>query len=317
MSYEKKILDFDNNELFLSNRLLRFLLDNAVTTILVDNFPNTVERYKADIEMNQSLITEKFEISTLVKLIKICQMANASPEEYYSIGNRMHELHLIVSSLINPSARAMIDWQKETNLMSLRLKEIDNRITLCVELNKILFIDNNEIVKPMLSILKGFFARIFNITFDSNPLVSNIQNGFTLGHALSEITQFDHVKFISEEQYVFSRIKNFLDQEDERSIVERINYYLYKDIKFSIEEIAAKLNLSVRSLQRNLKEEENSFREIKEKIRKELSLQYLQESTISMDEVCLLLGYSERSAFEKAFKKWHGKNPAEYRKSLG
>ncbi len=316
MSNEKKILDFDNKELFISNRILRFILDNARATILVDNFPNTIERYKEDIGMNQNDVTKKFEIRNLVKLIKICQMANRSAEQFYSIGYHMHELHIIVSSYINPRARVMIDWKKETNLFSLRLKELDNKITLCVELNKILFLDYHEYVKPIQSILKGFLCKIFSIIFESSPLESATQNGFILSHSLSGIVQFDHVKFISEEQYVFSRIKNYLSQEDEKSLVGNIKYYLYKDIKFSIDEIASKLNLSVRSLQRNLKEEENSFREIKEKIRKELSLQYLQDFTITIDEVCLLLGYSERSAFEKAFKKWHNRNAAEYRKSL-
>lgn len=317
MSVEKKILDFDKNELFVSRRVLQFILDNAEETILENDFPETIVKYKEEFDMNHSLVNTKFGINTLIKLIKICHIANATKEQFYMIGDKIHELHFLLSSIIKKGSGNVINWKNEQNLISLSIKESESKMTLRVGLNQILFIDHKEIVKPLKNILKGFFARIFSIYFDVKPVESETQNGFNLTHSLSGVVKFDYVKLISDEEYTYSRIKNYLYKSEEESIVDKINYYLFKDIKFSIDEIAPKLNLSVRSLQRNLKEENISFRGIKENIRKEISLQYLKDETLTMNDVSLLLGYSERSVFEKAFKKWHNQNPAEYRKSLG
>ncbi|HEY5824534.1 MAG TPA: AraC family transcriptional regulator [Cyclobacteriaceae bacterium] len=72
----------------------------------------------------------------------------------------------------------------------------------------------------------------------------------------------------------------------------------------SIEILAARLNFTVRSLQRKLKEEGISFRELSTRIRNEVSTQLLNSKTLKVKEVARLLGYSEASAFRRAAKKW-------------
>ena len=79
------------------------------------------------------------------------------------------------------------------------------------------------------------------------------------------------------------------------------------------ENIADTLHVSVRSLQRRLKEEETSFKDLLEDTCQSLAQQYLRESRRSIGEITYLLGFSEPSNFTRAFKRWTGKTPAEFR----
>lgn len=80
-----------------------------------------------------------------------------------------------------------------------------------------------------------------------------------------------------------------------------------------LENIAASLNMSKRSLQRRLKAEKTTFQEILDQIRKNLALDYLQNSKIPIKEISFLLGYNEVSAFSRALKRWTNRAPNSYR----
>lgn len=81
----------------------------------------------------------------------------------------------------------------------------------------------------------------------------------------------------------------------------------------SEEKIAAILNLSVRSMQRKLKEEGSSFKELLNQTRQELAEQYIENSRLSINEITYLLGFSDPANFSRAFKRWHGVSPSQYR----
>jgi len=315
MSAEKKILDFGNDELFVSSRILKFFLDNALQSILSDDFKTTALGFIEKYELSHYKPTT-YPLEALVKLFDICRKANATNDQFYSIGNRIHDLHIFISSSLNHNITKTIDWSNELNLIKLSMRESVNSLIIEIELNKIIFIDNKKIVEPMLSLLKGFFDRIFSMIFNSTAVQTKTKSGFKMTYTRSVVSAFDFIRFISNEEFVYSRIKKFLDQTKEETYTDRIYFFLFRDIKFSIEEIASKLNVSVRSLQRSIKDEGSSFRTIKENVRKEFSFRYLQDKTLSMHDVSMLLGYSERGVFEKAFKKWYGENPSEYRKKL-
>jgi len=79
------------------------------------------------------------------------------------------------------------------------------------------------------------------------------------------------------------------------------------------EDIADTLHVSLRSLQRRLKEEETSLKDLVEDTRRTLAVQYSRESHRSIGEVTYLLGFSEPSNFTRAFRRWTGKTPAAFR----
>jgi AraC-like DNA-binding protein len=77
--------------------------------------------------------------------------------------------------------------------------------------------------------------------------------------------------------------------------------------------IARSLNLSVRNLQRKLQSEGISFKHLLDETRKELATQYIRDNNRRIGEITYLLGFSEPSNFTRAFRRWTGLSPNEYR----
>lgn len=80
-----------------------------------------------------------------------------------------------------------------------------------------------------------------------------------------------------------------------------------------IGDIASRLGLSISTLHRRLKEEGQSFGEIKEERRRNLAVSLLKKTDLVVTDIAHRVGYSEPSAFFRAFKKWYGKTPSEIR----
>lgn len=79
------------------------------------------------------------------------------------------------------------------------------------------------------------------------------------------------------------------------------------------EQVAQTLRLSERTLQRRLKEEGTSFHQMLDDTRRELTSQYLTQPKLSLQEISYLLGFSTPSNFFRAFRRWFGTTPNEYR----
>lgn len=79
--------------------------------------------------------------------------------------------------------------------------------------------------------------------------------------------------------------------------------------------VAKRLGITARSLQRRLQDEGASFQTLRDETRKTLANRYLAEG-LSLAEISFLLGFSEPSAFFRAFKRWTGKTPIEHRARL-
>ena len=84
------------------------------------------------------------------------------------------------------------------------------------------------------------------------------------------------------------------------------------DEALSIKKVAREMSVSVRTLQNRLKEEGVIFSELLTGTRQKLAKKYLQED-YSVEQITYLLGFSEPSVFRKAFKKWSGMTPRQYR----
>jgi AraC-like DNA-binding protein len=74
--------------------------------------------------------------------------------------------------------------------------------------------------------------------------------------------------------------------------------------------VAGSLGMSTRTLARRLNEAGTSFAGVLDALRRDLALRYLQDKTLSLTEIAFLLGYSEVSAFNHAFKRWTGQTPS-------
>lgn len=80
-----------------------------------------------------------------------------------------------------------------------------------------------------------------------------------------------------------------------------------------MDEIAHKLNVSRRTLQRQLSEEGTSFSEIIENIRQEKAVQLLRQHKLSIAAIAEYLGYTDAANFNRAFKRWKGQSASQYR----
>jgi AraC-like DNA-binding protein len=83
----------------------------------------------------------------------------------------------------------------------------------------------------------------------------------------------------------------------------------------SLEHVADQLRMTPRTLQRKLQELGTSHNELLEQMRRQLAMRYLREREMAICEVAYLLGFSESSSFHRAFKRWTGLTPKEFREN--
>jgi AraC-like DNA-binding protein len=81
----------------------------------------------------------------------------------------------------------------------------------------------------------------------------------------------------------------------------------------SMQSTAKRLAMSVATLRRRLEEEGTTYSDILDEIRKKLAERYVRDRTSAIGEVAFLLGFSNVTAFHRAFKRWTGVAPTEYR----
>lgn len=79
--------------------------------------------------------------------------------------------------------------------------------------------------------------------------------------------------------------------------------------------VADRLNLPQHQLQRKLLLENLSYKTLLNETRHDMALQYIANVDIPLNEIAYLLGFSEQSNFNRAFKRWTGKTPGQYRKA--
>ena len=99
--------------------------------------------------------------------------------------------------------------------------------------------------------------------------------------------------------------------ETSRTVVSHILERL-DDLSLSAGSVARTMSMSVRTLQNRLKSEGTAFARLLEETRERIAKKHLREN-VTVEEITCLLGFSESSAFRKAFKRWSGMTPREYR----
>lgn len=84
----------------------------------------------------------------------------------------------------------------------------------------------------------------------------------------------------------------------------------------TLEELAGKFGIAPSTLRRRLEAEGVSFQQIKDELRRDIAIDRLCRSDIRIGELCELLGFQEPSAFHRAFRKWTGARPGDYRAAM-
>ncbi len=155
------------------------------------------------------------------------------------------------------------------------------------------------------------YRRVFDcpvlFSQDMNTLVYNkgiwktkvIQPNPQLLEVFEEHAENVHQKYISGESYTKKIARYLINSLNGNSV--------------GIDVVAGKFGMSVRKLQNKLKDEDTSFSNLYDSIKKNMALEYLKERDTSISEIAYLLGFSEPSAFHRSFKRWTGLAPGVYR----
>lgn len=110
--------------------------------------------------------------------------------------------------------------------------------------------------------------------------------------------------------------KRLVDLNADESVSTRVRSALTELLPgglFTIDDVAEKLGMSKRTLQRKLSEEDTIFQKQLNSIRESLALHYLENTDMSTADIAYLLGYSEVNSFLRAFAVWTGKTLSEYK----
>ena len=103
---------------------------------------------------------------------------------------------------------------------------------------------------------------------------------------------------------------------DKNNIPARCKSSLLEEItsgEVSEEDMARRLHMSRRTLQRKLSETNTTYQKLVDDTRRDLALRYMEDPRNSITDVTFLLGFSGQSAFSRAFKRWTGMSPTAYR----
>lgn len=106
-----------------------------------------------------------------------------------------------------------------------------------------------------------------------------------------------------------------LDRDDVRARVKRELLGMLPSGAPSQARIARALALSPRTLHRRLADAGTSFVELLDETRRDLALEYLRRSDYAVGEVAYLVGFAETSSFNRAFRRWTGRSPSEFRRT--
>lgn len=111
--------------------------------------------------------------------------------------------------------------------------------------------------------------------------------------------------------------KRLAELDASATTVERVRATLLEGLpsgKVAMDDVARRLAMSKRTLQRRLEDEGTSYQEVLRVAREALAIHYLERSTIALAEISFLLGFEEPNSFFRAFNDWTGRTPETVRR---
>ena len=136
--------------------------------------------------------------------------------------------------------------------------------------------------------------------------------------------EFNKAEMFTEHPFADSALTNTLDSWIEEHLSNfkkeltstKIKKYLLKNLaygKVGQKSAAQSLALSPRVMQRRLKDEGMTFSQVLDDCRQNLAVKLISKDKLSLAEVAFILGFSDQSNFSRAFKRWTGSSPNEYK----
>ena len=111
-------------------------------------------------------------------------------------------------------------------------------------------------------------------------------------------------------------VMQYLDQMDRKDVVNRVRRLIIEELAsgtLTKQGVADKMHMSARNLQLKLAARDTTFQDTLDSTRQNLATGYMEQSHLAITEIAYLLGFSDASNFTRAFRRWFGVSPREYR----
>lgn len=156
------------------------------------------------------------------------------------------------------------------------------------------------------------YQRIFKCVVDFNYPYTSIFFNNRLFQEKIITSDYNLLKILV--QHAELKLATMEQQADFSTIVKQMILNLVQPEFPTIEQVAANLNLSIRTLQRRLKSEQKTYKSVLDNLKQQFAMDYIKNPQLTVSEIAYLLDYSEVSAFSRSFKRWTGTTPNQFRK---
>jgi len=160
---------------------------------------------------------------------------------------------------------------------------------------------NTETLEEFFSCPVSFNSTKPGISFDASNIHASLQS----------VLPDDFKEMLSSQQKALS--KSIVISDPFLKNLQRVILKLMPEGKVTLSHVSSELHSSVRTLQRKLASYNLSYQSLLSSVREQLARRYLTRTNLSLVELTLVLGYSDQSAFTRAFKGWVGIGPGEFR----
>ena len=167
-----------------------------------------------------------------------------------------------------------------------------------------------DFVRPELGGIADEFTRFFNAPVKLSAGKNVIY--FNKGDMLVPLPTASKELARRNDEVIIAHLAR-LDRDDVVRQLEACIIELLPTGECSRDAIAARLNMSPRSLLNKLEQRNTSYKEVLEDLRSTLAQQYVMQKNMPITEITFLLGFSDTSSFSRAFRRWTGKSPSNYR----
>ena len=229
-------------------------------------------------------------------------------QRYIKIATEFYEFELIQSNIGYELVFHFKD--KET----LNMAQVDASIAIVMEMCRINLEQSTSPISVLLSHSEPECKNAYTSYFGCAVEFNQSDNKIILPINIVDIPLFNsdpNLALMNDQAIV-----QYLQKLNDTDIICQVKKVITEHLTLGItnEQVAYTLNMSERTMNRRLREQGFTFKDILKDVRINLSKLYIKKNQFNVTEIAFQLGFSDSSSFSRAFKRWTGASPLEYKK---